>query len=37
VGWELQKNPDKKDEDVWRWVEERLRAKENSKDQDEGV
>jgi len=37
VGWELQKNPDKKDEDVWRWVEERLRAKENSEDQDEGV
>jgi hypothetical protein len=28
------KNPDMKEEDVWRWVEERLRNKQNLKDQD---
>jgi hypothetical protein len=31
------KNPDKKEEDVWRQVEEWLRSKENSKDLDKGV
>jgi len=31
------KNPGKKQEDVWRRVEERLRSKQNSKDQDKGV
>ena len=31
------KNPGKKEEDVWRRVEERLRSKQNSKDQDKGV
>jgi hypothetical protein len=30
----LDKNPDMKEEDVWQWVEERLRSKQNSKDQD---
>jgi len=29
----FEKNPDKKEEDVWRRVEERLRSKQNSKDQ----
>ncbi len=33
----FEKNPGKKEEDVWRWVEERLRSKQNSKDQDRGV
>ncbi len=28
------KNPGMKEEDVWRWIEERLRSKQNSKDQD---
>jgi hypothetical protein len=28
------KNPGMKEEDVWRWVEERLRSKQNSKNQD---
>jgi hypothetical protein len=37
AGGELQKNPDKKEEDVWRWVEERLRTKQNSENQDKGV
>jgi hypothetical protein len=31
------KNPGKKEEDVWRRIEERLRSKQNSKDQDKGV
>ena len=31
------KNPGEKEEGVWRWVEERLRSKQNSKDQDKGV
>ena len=26
----FKKNPDKKEEDVWRWVEERLRSKQSS-------
>jgi hypothetical protein len=30
----FKKNPDKKEEDVWRWVEERLRSKQSSKDED---
>ena len=30
----FEKNPGKKEEDVWRRVEERLRSKQNSKDQD---
>jgi hypothetical protein len=33
----FEKNPDKNEEDVWRGVEERLRSKQNSKDQDKGV
>ena len=33
----LEKNPGKKEEDVWRRVEERLRSKQNWKDQDKGV
>jgi len=33
----FEKNPDKKEEDVWRRVEEQLRSKQNSKDQDKGV
>jgi hypothetical protein len=33
----FKKNPDKKEEDVWRRVEERLRNKQNSKDQHTGV
>jgi len=33
----FEKNPGKKEEDVWRRVEERLRNKQNSKDQDKGV
>lgn len=30
----LDKNLDVKEEDVWRWVEERLRSNQNSKDGD---
>jgi hypothetical protein len=30
----FKKNPDKKEEDVWRRLEERLRSKQNSKDDD---
>jgi hypothetical protein len=33
----FEKNPDKKEEDVWRLIEERLRSKQNSKDKDKGV
>jgi hypothetical protein len=33
----FEKNPDKKEPDVWRQVEERLRSKQNWKDQDKGV
>jgi len=33
----FEKNPGKKEEDVWRRIEERLRSKQNSKDQDKGV
>jgi hypothetical protein len=33
----FEKNPDKNEEDVWRRVEERLRSKQNLKDQDKGV
>ena len=33
----FEKNPGKKGEDVWRRLEERLRNKQNSKDQDKGV
>jgi hypothetical protein len=33
----FEKNPDKKEEDIWRGVEERLRNKQNSKDQYRGV
>ena len=33
----FEKNPGKEEEDVWRRVEERLRSKQNSKDQDKGV
>jgi hypothetical protein len=33
----FEKNPGKKEGDVWRWVEERLRSKQNLKDQDKGV
>ena len=33
----FEKNRGKKEEDVWRRVEERLRSKQNSKDQDKGV
>ena len=33
----FEKNPGKKEEDVWRRVEERVRSKQNSKDQDKGV
>ena len=33
----FEKNPDKKEEDVWRRVEDRLRTKQNSKDQDKEV
>ena len=33
----FEKNPGKKEEDVWRRVVERLRSKQNSKDQDKGV
>ena len=33
----FEKNPDKKEEEVWRRLEERLRTKQNSKDQDKGV
>ena len=29
----FEKNPGKKEEDVWRRIEERLRSKQNSKDQ----
>jgi hypothetical protein len=33
----FEKNPDKREEDVWRRIEERLRSKQNSKDQDKEV
>ena len=33
----FEKNPDKNEEDVWRGVEERVRNKQNLKDQDKGV
>jgi predicted Fe-S protein YdhL (DUF1289 family) len=33
----FKKNPDKKKQHVWRRVEERLRNKQNSKDQHTGV
>jgi len=33
----FEKNPGKKKEGVWRRVEERLRSKQNSRDQDKGV
>jgi len=33
----FEKNPGKKEEGVWRRVEERLRSKQNSKDEDKGV
>jgi len=33
----FEKNPGEKEEDVWRRVEERLRSKQNWKDQDKGV
>jgi hypothetical protein len=33
----FEKNPDKEEEDVWRGVEERLRSKQNLKDQDKGA
>jgi len=33
----FKKNPGKKEEGVWRRIEERLRSKENSKDQDKAV
>jgi hypothetical protein len=33
----FEKNPGKKEEDVWGRVEERLRSKQNSNDQDKGV
>ena len=33
----FQKNPGRKEEDVWRLIEERLRSKQNSKDQDKRV
>jgi hypothetical protein len=33
----FEKNPGRNKEDVWRRVEERLRSKQNSKDQDKGV
>jgi hypothetical protein len=32
----FEKNPDKKEEDVWRRIEERLRSNRDSKDQDKG-
>ncbi len=33
----FEKNPDEKEKDIWRRVEERLRSKQNSKDQDKGI
>jgi hypothetical protein len=33
----FEKNPDKKEEDVRRWVEERLKSKQNLKDQHKGI
>jgi hypothetical protein len=33
----FEKNPGKKEEDVWRLIEERLRSKQNLMDQDKGV
>ncbi len=33
----FEKNPDMKEEDVRRWVEERLRSKQNQKDQHKGI
>lgn len=39
LAWDdfFKKNPGKKEEDVWRRMEERLRSKQNLKDQDKGV
>jgi len=39
LAWEdfFEKNPGKKKEDVWRRIEERLRSKQDSEDQDKGV
>ena len=39
LAWEdfFEKNPGKKEEDVWRRIEERLRSKQNSADQDKEV
>jgi len=39
LAWDdfFRKNPGEKEEDVWRRIEERLRSKQNSKDQDRGV
>jgi hypothetical protein len=39
LAWDdfFKKNPGKKEEDVWRRIEERLRSKQNPKDQDKGV
>jgi len=39
LAWEdfFEKNPGKKKEDVWRRIEERLRSKQNTKDQDKGI
>lgn len=33
----FEKNPDKKEEDIWQRVEERFKAKQNSEDQGRGV
>jgi hypothetical protein len=33
----FEKNPGKKEEELWRRVEERLRSKQDSKDQDKAV
>jgi hypothetical protein len=39
LAWDdfFEKNPGKKEEDVWRRIEERLRSDQNSKDQDKGI
>lgn len=39
LAWDdfFKKNPGKKEEDVWRRIEERLRSKQKPKDQDKGV
>jgi hypothetical protein len=39
LAWEdfFEKNPGKKQEDIWRRIEERLRSKQDSKDQGKGV